>query len=171
MKKVKRIAAMLLVVFMMFSVMTMPASAAGNHTDHIFTKEYYENSGGTPYISIWRGKWDYTPSYVYNYSSSGGELRAWVNSKPNSSYATRVDREYCGVKGGIAVPYNGPSKQVRVAKGVSKYLHNWCREDYYKYSGYSPVSYATTGDPLATLGYIMYTEGVKYTIAWSPDSV
>lgn len=66
---------------------------------------------------------------------------------------------------------NGPRLQITVAKGAYKYLNNYCREDYYAYSGYAHASTTTTGDPVATVGFIMNNEGRYYKIAWSPDSV
>lgn len=168
--QIKRVFSVVLAVFLVFST-AIVACAAGNHKDTIVTILQENNNDGTPYSSFYREKWDYTSSYVYNYPESKGSLNVWVNSDAQNNANKRVDRKYCGIKGGQSIPYNGPSLQIYVPKGEYRYLLNFCREDYYKYSGYSPVSYASTDDPYATLGYIMNVEHVYYKIAWSPDSV
>lgn len=169
--KAKRFCALLLVMAMMLSCVGISANAENNHSDTIVTISEVSNSGGNPMGSFYRGKWDYSSSYIYNYPESGGSLKAWVNSAPTSNYNKLIDRWYCHIWGGQRVPYNGPSDYVWVAKGEYKYLNNYCREDYYAYSGYDHAPYTTTGDPVASVGFICYTEHKYYKLAWSPDSV
>ena len=157
--KIKRLLAVLLVMTAVASVFAIPASANN------------QSSGGTPIAGSWRDKEDYSSSYIYNYPESGGNLKAWINSGPFHSSPIKVDRWYCGIMGGQYIPYNGPASTVWIQPGVSKYMNNYCREDYYYYSGYSHPEVTTTGDPCATVGFICWTEGKYYKLAWSPDSV
>lgn len=169
--KIKRFLAALLVMTTLASIVGISASAENNHGDTIITLDEVASSGGTPCASFWREKWDYSSSYIYNYPESGGKLKAWINSAPYNSMPRYVDRWYCGIWGGQAVPYNGPATTVWISQGVAKYMANYCREDYYKYSGYQNAPKTTTSDPYATAGFICWTEHKYYKIAWSPDSI
>lgn len=151
-KLIKAIATAMIVTSM-FSTFALSANAAGNINDTIVYKEANQNSGGTPYRSAWRGKWDYTSAYCMNTTTSGGSATVWVhrtnNSKTSSQYT--VDRYYGKWS------YNGATRNSKtVYRGKYVYLPNYVKEDGYNY---------------AALGYIMNKEGVKYKMWWSPDSV
>lgn len=170
--RIKRLIAVLLVMTTFMSIFGISASAENNHSDSIITISEIDSSGGTPCSGMWREKWDYSSSYIYNYPESGGKLKAWINSYPtNPSNRRYVDRWYCGIWGGQSVPYNGPTTTVWISQGVAKYMNNYCREDYYRYSGYQNAPITTTSDPYATAGFICWTEHRYYKIAWSPDSI
>lgn len=146
---IKRMLAVGFVVASMVSAVCIPASAAGNYKDTLWTVEAINNSGGTPYSSAWRTKADSSSAWCENKTTSGGSLKVWVNCKNNKS--SKVDRYYGSMS------YNGATKNTRtLQKGEGCYLPNYVKEDGYNYAG---------------IGFVMNRENVKYTFAWSPDSI
>lgn len=153
MKTIKKAVALCLALISMISVFCIPANAAGNITDSLINIKAVNNNGGTPRMSFWRSKRDYTSVWCENKSSSGGSLSAWVHRTNNTSTTSvyTVDRYYGNWS------YNGATKNMKtLPKGTYYYLPNYVKEDGYTY---------------ATLGYIMNKESVAYSIAWSPDSI
>lgn len=152
MKMIKRTVALGFALVSMMSAVSISASAA-NTKDTTYIVEASRNSGGTPYSTNWRPKSDYSSVYCENTSSSGGSLTAWVErtNDTNNKSVYVVDRYYGSWS------YNGATKNSKtLSKGTYYYLPNYVKEDGYSY---------------ASVGFIMNKEAVKYSIAWSPDSI
>jgi len=140
--KFVRVICVLGVLLTIVSAVVVTSNAAGNYTDTLFKYEFTSSSRTTAHTEF-RGKWDYTSSYAYNYNSNV-KINSVLVQAPVSIYF--LDCTY------------GQPQDLPI--GYAKYLPNLVKE-----KGYNEAKLCFIFTPKTP------PTKTSLCILWSPDSI